>query len=52
MGHTIWADVQGRPQDGLPSDNSLMLRFEKELEALAGRLRVVKAHGLLRLRRD
>jgi hypothetical protein len=42
MGHTIWVDVEGRPDDDLPSDTSLMLRLEKHLDKLAGKLRVVK----------
>jgi hypothetical protein len=42
MGDTIWVDVQGRGEDDLPSDNSIMLRLEKQLNKVAGKLGVPK----------
>jgi hypothetical protein len=42
MGHTIWVDVQGRAEDDVPSDNSIMLRLEEQLERLAEKLGVSK----------
>ena len=40
MGDTIWVDVEGRAEDELPSDNSIMLRLEKQLDRLAAKLGV------------
>ena len=42
MGDTIWVDVQGRAKNDLPSDNSIMLRLEKELERLSDKLGVAR----------
>jgi hypothetical protein len=42
MGDTIWVDVQGRAEDELPSDNSLMLRLQDQLARLSAKLGVVK----------
>ena len=42
MGDTIWVDVQGRAEDDLPSDNSIMLRLERQLDKLAAKLGVPK----------
>ena len=42
MGDTIWVDIQGRAEEDLPPDNSIMLRFEKPLERLSAKLGVAK----------
>ena len=42
MGDTIWVDVQGRAEDDLPADNSIMLRLDKQLDTLAAKLGVAK----------
>jgi hypothetical protein len=42
MGHTIWVDVEGRADDDLPSDNSMMLRLDKQLDKLAAKLGVAR----------
>lgn len=40
MGATIWVDVEGRTEDDLLSDNSIMLRLEEQLARLSGKLGV------------
>jgi hypothetical protein len=42
MGDTIWVDVEGRAKSDVPSDNSIMLRLDKELEKIAEKLGVSK----------
>ena len=42
MGSTIWVDVEGRPEDDLPPDSSIMLKLMDELDDLSGRLKVAK----------
>jgi hypothetical protein len=42
MGQTIWVDTEGRAKEDLPADNSIMLRLDKQLAALAATLRVAK----------
>src|SRR5689334_6817724 len=42
MGDTIWVDVQGRAEDDLPSDNSIMLRLDEQLDRLSAKLGVAK----------
>ena len=42
MGNTIWVDVQGRREDELPRDNSIMLRLKAELDRLSDELSVPK----------
>jgi hypothetical protein len=42
MGHTIWVDVQGRSENDLPADNSIMLRLEDQLDRLSEKLRVAR----------
>ena len=42
MGDTIWVDVEGRAEDDLPSDSSIMLRLEKYLDILAAKLGVAR----------
>jgi hypothetical protein len=42
VGNTIWVDVEGRPDDKLPPDNSIMLRLMEQLDELSDRLRVAK----------
>lgn len=40
MSDTIWVDVQGRAEDDLPADNSILLQLEKQLGKLASKLGV------------
>ncbi len=42
MGDTIWVDVEGRAKDDPPSDNSIMLRLDKQLDKVAAKLGVSK----------
>ena len=42
MGDTIWVDVQGRAEDDLPPDCSIVLRLEKQLENLSEKLGVTR----------
>jgi hypothetical protein len=42
MGDTIWIDVEGRAEDDQPSDRSMLLRFEKQLDELSEQLGVAK----------
>ncbi len=42
MGNTIWVDVEGRPDDDVPPDHSIMLRLMDELDELSDRLKVAK----------
>jgi hypothetical protein len=42
MSDTIWLDVQGRPRDDLPPDNTIMLQLQDQLDRLAGKLNVAK----------
>lgn len=42
MGNTIWVDVEGRSQEHLPPDNSIMLRLMDQLDELSDRLKVAK----------
>lgn len=42
MSDTIWVDVEGRTEEELPSDNSIMLRLKNELDALCQELGVIR----------
>ena len=42
MGATIWADVEGRGAQDLPSDNSLMLILSEQLDGLSEKLGLPK----------
>jgi hypothetical protein len=42
VGTTIWVDVEGRPDDDVPPDHSIMLRLMDELDDLSDRLKVAK----------
>jgi hypothetical protein len=42
MGDTIWVDVRGRSADDVPSDNSIMLRLQDQLDRLSKKLKVAK----------
>jgi hypothetical protein len=42
MGHTIWVEVHGRSGDDPARDNSIMLRLQDQLDALATKLGVPK----------
>lgn len=40
MGNTIWVDVEGRPENDLPQDNSILLRLAKNLDTISKKLKV------------
>ncbi|HXY32984.1 MAG TPA: hypothetical protein VEI07_02090 [Planctomycetaceae bacterium] len=42
MGTTIWVDVEGRPEDDVPPDHSIMFQLMDELDELSDRLKVAK----------